>query len=92
VQIFLGHSKIETTVKYLGVEVEDALSLAEATEVQAFSAGRFWPARSTPPIRRELSTRLTKRIHLGDAEKLMPENVKPATLAPPLSWTDGETT
>jgi hypothetical protein len=33
VQILLGHSKIETTVPYLGVEVEDALSLAEATEV-----------------------------------------------------------
>ena len=33
VQILLGHTKIETTVRYLGVEVEDALSLAEATEV-----------------------------------------------------------
>lgn len=29
----LGHSKIETTVRYLGVEVEDALTLAEATEL-----------------------------------------------------------
>lgn len=33
VQILLGHSKIETAVRYLGVEVEDALTLAEATEV-----------------------------------------------------------
>jgi len=33
VQILLGHSKIETTVRHLGVEVEDALTLAEATEV-----------------------------------------------------------
>jgi integrase len=33
VQILLGHSKIETTVRYLGVEVEDALALAEGTEV-----------------------------------------------------------
>lgn len=33
VQILLGHSKIENTVRYLGVEVEDALILAEKTEI-----------------------------------------------------------
>lgn len=33
VQILLDHSKIENTVRYLGVDVEDALKLAEATEV-----------------------------------------------------------
>jgi integrase len=33
VQILLGHSKIESTVRYLGVDVEDALSLAERTEI-----------------------------------------------------------
>lgn len=33
VQILLGHTKIETTVRYLGVDIEDALELAEATEV-----------------------------------------------------------
>jgi len=33
VQILLGHTKIETTVRYLGVDVEDALALAEGTEV-----------------------------------------------------------
>jgi site-specific recombinase XerD len=33
VQILLGHTKIETTVRYLGVELEDALALAEAIEV-----------------------------------------------------------
>ena len=32
VQILLGHTKIENTVRYLGVDVEDALELAEATE------------------------------------------------------------
>ena len=29
----LGHTKIENTVRYLGVDVEDALELAESTEV-----------------------------------------------------------
>lgn len=33
VQILLGHTKIETTVRYLGVDVEDALQLAETTEI-----------------------------------------------------------
>ena len=33
VQILLGHTKIENTVRYLGVDVEDALELVEHTEV-----------------------------------------------------------
>ena len=33
IQILLGHSKIENTVRYLGVDIEDALTLAEKTEI-----------------------------------------------------------
>lgn len=33
VQLLLGHAKIESTVRYLGVEVDDALELAEQTEI-----------------------------------------------------------
>ena len=33
VQILLGHTKIENTVRYLGVDVEDALTLAEGIEI-----------------------------------------------------------
>jgi hypothetical protein len=32
-QLLLGHTKIESTVRCLGVDVEDALTLAEHTEV-----------------------------------------------------------
>ncbi|GAB6195994.1 tyrosine-type recombinase/integrase [Lysobacter xanthus] len=32
VQILLGHTKLESTVRYLGIEVEDALEMAEQTE------------------------------------------------------------
>jgi integrase len=33
VQLLLGHSKLESTVRYLGIEVEDALEMAEQTEI-----------------------------------------------------------
>jgi len=33
VQLLLGHSKIESTIRYLGVELEDALSISEALEM-----------------------------------------------------------
>jgi integrase len=33
IQLLLGHSKLESTVRYLGIEVEDALAMAEETEV-----------------------------------------------------------
>ena len=33
VQLLLGHTKLESTVRYLAVEVEDALEMAEQTEV-----------------------------------------------------------
>ena len=32
VQILLGHTKMESTVRYLGIEVDDALEMAEQTE------------------------------------------------------------
>ena len=33
VQLLLGHTKIESTVRYLGIEVDDALSLSEQVEL-----------------------------------------------------------
>jgi hypothetical protein len=36
VQLLLGHTKLESTVRYLGIEVDDALEIAEQTEVQRF--------------------------------------------------------
>ena len=33
VQLLLGHTKLESTVRYLGIEVDDALDIAEQTEV-----------------------------------------------------------
>lgn len=46
IQILLGHTKIENTVRSLGVDIEDALELAERTGIWAISSRirgvRFW--------------------------------------------------
>ena len=33
VQLLLGHKKLESTVRYLGIDVDDALEIAEHTEI-----------------------------------------------------------
>ena len=34
VQLLLGHTKMDSTVRYLGIELEDALTIAEAIEIR----------------------------------------------------------
>ena len=57
VQILLGHTKIEATVRYLGVEVEDALALAEGRRSE-----RGWRALPTPGM---LAGSLARWLALG---------------------------
>ena len=33
VQLLLGHTKIESMVRYLGIEVDDAIAIAEQVDV-----------------------------------------------------------
>ena len=33
VQLLLGHTKLESTVRYLGIKVDDALEISEQTEI-----------------------------------------------------------
>ncbi len=33
VQLLLGHTKVESTVRYLGIEVDDALAIAEKVDI-----------------------------------------------------------
>jgi site-specific recombinase XerC len=33
VQLLLGHTKLDSTVRYLGIEVDDALNIAEQIEL-----------------------------------------------------------
>jgi len=55
VQLLLGHTKLESTVRYLGIEVDDALEIAEQTDVYASTAPPVSPAvpnRPLPVLRR----------------------------------------
>jgi site-specific recombinase XerD len=45
VQLLLGHPKLESILRYLGVEVEDALEISRQTEVQAATRA-WWVQRS----------------------------------------------
>ncbi|WP_255587454.1 hypothetical protein [Deefgea piscis] len=33
IQLLLGHAKMESTIRYLGIEVDDALEISEQTEI-----------------------------------------------------------
>lgn len=39
-QLLLGHSKLESTVRYLGIEVDDALEISEQTEASVTAFGQ----------------------------------------------------
>ena len=50
VQLLLGHTKIESTVRYLGIEVDDALTIAEQVDVRITRAERTCSARPTSAV------------------------------------------
>jgi Phage integrase family len=54
VQLLLGHTKIESTVRYLGIEVDDALAIAEplTSELQGQSRTGFASPRSSGRARK----------------------------------------
>jgi site-specific recombinase XerC len=47
VQLLLGHTKLASTVRYLGIEVDDALEMANRPRLSAKS-GRRAPHLSAP--------------------------------------------
>ena len=50
VQLLLGHTKIESTVRYLGIEVDDALAIAEQVDVSSTRAERTCSARLSSAV------------------------------------------
>jgi len=51
VQLLLGHTKIESTVRYLGIEVDDALAIAEQVDICLYRAEIVGSARPFPAFR-----------------------------------------
>jgi integrase len=52
VQLLLGHTKLESTVRYLGIEVDDALEMAVQTEA-GWRGGRLMLAALRPATERD---------------------------------------
>jgi len=46
VQLLLGHSKLESTVRYLGIVVDDALEISEQTEIESAPCSRMGECRA----------------------------------------------
>jgi hypothetical protein len=44
VQLLPGHTKLESTVRYPGIEVDDALEISEQTDVSSSLPGVRWAA------------------------------------------------
>ena len=59
IQILLGLTKIENTVRYRGVDVEDAPTLAEGTEIRT--------TRLLPTVRSRTATRQTRTASQANA-------------------------
>jgi len=45
VQLLLGHTKLESTVRYLGVDVDDALAISEQVDLSFLLSGRYQSRR-----------------------------------------------
>jgi integrase len=54
VQLLLGHTKLESTLRYLGIEVDDALEVSEQTEV-------YWFDRFGRLVARPVANRARRR-------------------------------
>lgn len=63
IQLLLGRSRLERRVRYLGVDVDDALEIAEQTEVWTHAAG------SRPPV-----PTVVVRLSTVVGEKRLPEH------------------
>ena len=46
----LGHTRIESTVRYLGIEIDDALAIAEQVDVRNTGAERTCSAHPLTPL------------------------------------------
>ncbi|EBA18289.1 possible phage integrase/recombinase [Roseobacter sp. SK209-2-6] len=62
VQLLLGHTKIDSTVRYLDVELEDALAIAEAIEILGYG-----PSSRTAQSRHKRSRSVLQRSFLKAA-------------------------
>lgn len=74
VLLLLGHSKLESTVRYLGIEVDDALKISEQTEIQP--ATRCCTGNAVQPLSGIMSNAYC-RPRAGVRESSLQQTFKP---------------
>jgi hypothetical protein len=89
--LLLGHTKLESTVRYLGIEVDDALEISEQTEVWRFE--RFGRLAASPRANRPLALMIWSPYQLYRARPIFTDEPHPpkqgTRIAAKLCWQDG---
>lgn len=60
VQLLLGHTKLESTVRYLGIDVDDALEIAEQTELS-----QSWSLATVPAVAKRPQADIRHNLPVG---------------------------
>ena len=81
VQLLLGHTKLEGTVRCLGIEVDDALKMAEQTDVQTPTGrgatdgdGRF------PAMSGQLRRLIARSAYVENSSRSLPRDLPAASI------------
>jgi len=71
VQLLLGHTKLESTVRYLGIEVDDALEISEQTESwRKERSARRWALSATSGLTHGFEVKQAQlTIELADCQQ-----------------------
>jgi integrase len=87
VQLLLGHSKLESTVRYLGIEVDDALEISEQLHKHITRAAAFWHHVEFVLSATTCRSSVPRRCHSRGSSTPEPDGVPTQARRPEQPWT-----